>query len=104
MNEFENQCNLQFLNHEKCCGIKKTFIEIPIVILGGYSRKFSQRQCKIQFFRDNLVDQKLRTENPKFGNHGATSGIYWVYCKLPVLSYLEVGTYVCGPFKNRIVG
>ena len=25
-----------------------------------------------------------------FGNHGATSGIYWVYYKPPVLSYLEV--------------
>ena len=28
-----------------------------------------------------------------FGNHGATSGIYWVYYKPPILSYWEVGTY-----------
>ena len=28
-----------------------------------------------------------------FDNHGATSGIYWVYYKPPVLSYSEVGTY-----------
>ena len=28
-----------------------------------------------------------------FGNHGATSRIYWVYNKLPILSYWEVGTY-----------
>ena len=25
-----------------------------------------------------------------FGNHGATSGIYWVYYKPPVLSYWEL--------------
>ena len=28
-----------------------------------------------------------------FYNHGATSIIYWVYYKLPILSYFEVGMY-----------
>ena len=31
-----------------------------------------------------------------FGNHVATSKIYWVHYKPPVLSYSEVGTYVGG--------
>ena len=33
-----------------------------------------------------------RAQNQKFGNHGATSGIYGVYYKSPVLSYSKVGT------------
>ena len=78
-------------------------IEVPIVMLGGYSRKFPRRQCNIQLSRDNLEEQKLlesafsgfqRAQNPKFWQHGATSGIYWVCYKPPVLSYSEVGTSV----------
>ena len=43
----------------KLCKVLWTFIKIPIVKLGGYSRKFSQRQCKIQISRGNLVEQKF---------------------------------------------
>ena len=61
----------------------------------GYSGEFSRRQCKIQLSRDKLQEQKGPEEcifqafkEPKiqnFGNHGDTSGIYWVYYyKLPV--------------------
>ena len=32
-------------------------IEVPVVILGGYSRKFSRRQYKIKLCRDNLGEQ-----------------------------------------------
>ena len=46
-------------NHEKCCGIKWTITEVRIVMSGGYSGKFSQRQCEIQLPRDNLGEQKV---------------------------------------------
>ena len=45
--------------HEKCCGIKQAIIEVRVVMLGGYSVKFSRRQCKIQLPRDNLREQKV---------------------------------------------
>ena len=62
-------------------------------MLGGYSRKFSRRQCKIQLSRsqDSCRTHFQGFREPKiqnFGNHGATSGIYMVY-----LRYREVGTY-----------
>ena len=72
-------------------------------MLGGYSRKFSRRQCKFQLSRGNLRESKrswrvhfqafreFKIQN--FGNHGATSAINWVYYKPPVQSYWEVGTY-----------
>ena len=68
----------------------------------GYSGKFLQRQCKIQLPRDNLGEQNVpenalfrlsKSQIQNFNNHGATSRIYWVYYKPPVLSYSEVGTY-----------
>ena len=70
-NEFENQCNLQFSNHENCCGIiiDVVFFFFNFIYLffwlllkfffGGYSRKFLRRQCKIQFSRGNLREQKV---------------------------------------------
>ena len=52
-------------------------IEVPIVMLGGYSRKFLQRQCKIQLYRDDLGEQKLLKQcilrlsySPKTQNFG----------------------------------
>ena len=51
------------------------------VLSGGYSRKFPQRQCKIQLSGDNLREQNVLEKDfqdfrePKiqnFGNHGAT--------------------------------
>ena len=69
---------------------------------GGYSGKFLQRQCKIQLSRDNLGEQKVlksafcrfsKLKIQNFGNHGATSRIYWVYYKPLVLSYSKVGKY-----------
>ena len=51
------------------------------VLSGGYSRKFSQRQCKIQLSGDNLREQSVLEKDfqdfrePKiqnFGNHGVT--------------------------------
>ena len=74
-------------------------IEVPIVMLGGYSRKFWQRQCKIQL---SLGEQKLlesafsgfqRDQNPKFWQHGVTSEIHWV-SQPSILSYSDVGTDV----------
>ena len=47
------------MNREKCFGIKLTITEVCIIMSGGYSRKFLQRQCKIQFPRDNLGEQKI---------------------------------------------
>ena len=72
--------------------------EVPIVMLGGYSRKFSQRQYKIQLSRDNLGEQKLLessfsgfqiAQNPKFWQP-------WCYLRdiLALLQTSEVGTYV----------
>ena len=36
-----------------------TIFEVRIVMSSGYSRKFSQRQCEIQLFRDNLGEQNV---------------------------------------------
>ena len=70
---------------------------------GGYSGRFLQRQCEIQLSRDNLSSGEkvlqnalFRLSEPKienFANHGATSGIYWVYYKCVFLSYSEVGMF-----------
>ena len=57
---------------------------------GGYSRKFFERQCKIQLPGENLGEQKI-PEIQNFDKHSATSRIYWVYYNRPVLSYLDVG-------------
>ena len=45
--------SLYFLNCEKCFGIVQT------IMSGGYSRKFLERQCKIQLPRENLGEQKI---------------------------------------------
>ena len=70
---------------------------------GGYSGKFSQRQCKIQLPRDNLGQQKvlesaffrlsksLRSKMLATMVPPVLGYIYQVYYKLPILSYLEVG-------------
>ena len=34
-------------------------IEIPIAILGGYSRKFPRRQCKNQLSREHVGEEKV---------------------------------------------
>ena len=84
------------------------YYQNSFVMLRGYSRKFSQRQWKIQLARlsrGNLEEQKVLSwrahfqafREPKiqdFGSLGATSGMYWVYYKAPVLSYIEAETYV----------
>ena len=43
-------------------------------------------ECIFQVFKEPKIQN--------FGKHGATSGVYWVYYKPPVLSYSDVGTYV----------
>ena len=43
------------------------------------------RKCIFQAFKEPKFQN--------FGNHGATSSIYQIYYKPPVLSYSEVGTY-----------
>ena len=45
-------------------------------------------ECQI-FFIKYFKEPKIQN----FGKHGATSEIYWVYYKPPVLSYSEVGKY-----------
>ena len=88
------------------------YYQNSFVMLRGYSRKFSQRQWKIQLARlsrGNLEEQKVlswrahfqASREPKimnFGSLGATSGMYWVYYKAPVLSYFEAETYVSFSF------
>ena len=37
-------------------------VEVPIVMLGRYSGKFSRRECKIRLSRDNLGEQKAPRE------------------------------------------
>ena len=92
------------MNYKKCCGFKHTIVEVRIVMSSGYSGKFSRRQFNLQLSRDNLGEQKVLKradffqafKEPKmenFGNHGVTSGTYWVYYKPPVLSNSEVRTY-----------
>ena len=45
--------------------IYSTIIKIFFVMLGGYSRKFSRRQCKIQLSGGNLREQKFLLESLK---------------------------------------
>ena len=45
-------------------------------------------ECIFQAFKEPKIQS--------FGNYGATSMIYWVYYKVFVLSYSEVGTYIVG--------
>ena len=54
----------------------------------------SLRNCFL-LIKLNLVPQNgLQWKVQNFDNPGASSGIYWVYYKPPVLSYSEFGTYV----------
>ena len=69
----------------------------------GYSRNFLQGEDEIQLSRDKIGRAKVpwecifqdftESKIQNFGNHGATSKIYWVYYKPIVSSYSKVGTY-----------
>ena len=45
-------------------------------MLGGYSRKFLRRQCKIQPSRNNLVEEKL-LESPLSGFQRVQNSKFW---------------------------
>ena len=65
--------------------------------LGVIGRAKGLGECIFQTFKEPKIQN--------FGNQGATSRVYWVYYKPPVLSYSEVGTYAnveymsCGEVK-----
>ena len=76
----------------------------------------SSREGNVKFNSLGIIRENKRSwrvhfqifKEPKiqnFGNQGATSRVYWVYYKPPVLSYSEVGTYAnveymsCGEVK-----
>ena len=39
--------------------LNRVLLKFLLLMLGGYSRKFSRRQCKIQLSRDNLGEEKV---------------------------------------------
>ena len=72
-----------------------------VLLCQGIFRKVLVKAMQNSTFRDNLGEQKVietasgfqRLLNEKFDKHSATFGIYWVYYKPPILSYLKVGRY-----------
>ena len=74
-------------------------IEVSIVILGGYSRKFSRRQYKIKLCRDKLGEQIASGKHTFRRAQNLKNWQTWYYLRdisgllKTVLNYSEVGTY-----------
>ena len=104
-------CN--FLTMKSVVGLNRLLLKFLLLYQVDIQESFGEKNAKFKFswitweskWSWRVHFQAFR--EPKlqyFGNHGATSRICWVYYKPLALSYSEVGTYVCGPFKNTVVG